>query len=106
MEAAVAGLDAFRARMLEVAGEVGDDETAHALSRAYCHDATLLRYLVARVGDVDAAEKQLQATLEWRIEKGLVSPSGTLPICDACKADDTQHCFRHIGEGSDARAPP
>lgn len=60
----------------------------------FCSDATLLRYLEARDGDLDEATDMLRSSLHWRAHN--VDSLG--PVCHACKADPTSHCFFSIGK--------
>ena len=56
-------------------------------------DETLMRYIVARRGKIDAAKKMLQSTLAWR--KKTFTFAG--PVCELCCKEWTTHCFLPIG---------
>lgn len=53
---------------------------------------TLCRYLEARDWDVEAAEKLLKSTIEWRREN---KPQGV--VCTYCEAKPGFHAMRHVG---------
>jgi len=63
-------------------------------ARHYCSDATLLRYLEAREGDVTAAAAMLLESLEWRARA--VAPLHHRG-CSVCASKPHAHSFYPIG---------
>lgn len=64
--------------------------------RHFLSDATFLRYLEARDGDVQKAKDMLDHTLKWRAER----LDGRPCICPACAKDASAHCFIPLGQDS------
>lgn len=64
--------------------------------RHFLSDATFLRYLEARDGDVGKASEMLDQTLKWRADR----LDGRPNVCPACARDPSAHCFIPLGEDS------
>lgn len=56
-----------------------------------------MRFLIAREGDIDAAEEMLMACLKWRESSPLYDAVGSIATCSSCVTDPHSHCFRHVG---------
>lgn len=63
---------------------------------AFLTDATLVRYLEARDGDVAKATAMLTASLTWRRQHNL--DVRERKFCSACARDPNAHCFLPLGK--------
>uniref|UniRef100_A0A7S0VUD6 CRAL-TRIO domain-containing protein n=1 Tax=Hemiselmis tepida TaxID=464990 RepID=A0A7S0VUD6_9CRYP len=66
------------------------------VNRGFCGDRrNLMRFAVARRGNLEGARKQLEKCLRWREEN---LPADPLRLgCEACEADRHTHCFFSLG---------
>ncbi len=67
-------------------------ETFIGENEPFLNDGCLLRYLRAREGKVDDAEKALRGTLAWRKEN-IKEPV----VCERCLSDPDSHSMRIVG---------
>eukprot|EP00283_Hemiselmis_rufescens_P021068 CAMPEP_0173444638 /NCGR_PEP_ID=MMETSP1357-20121228/32621_1 /TAXON_ID=77926 /ORGANISM="Hemiselmis rufescens, Strain PCC563" /LENGTH=275 /DNA_ID=CAMNT_0014410699 /DNA_START=11 /DNA_END=834 /DNA_ORIENTATION=- len=68
----------------------------HEVNREFCRDRrNLMRFAVARRGNLEGARKQLDKCLRWREENLTADPLHLK--CDDCERDRHSHCFFSLG---------
>lgn len=101
-------LPSFRA---QIEAQVLADKEPGSEAHLFCSDSTLLRYLCANDGDVEAATNGIRCTLQWRAENLHSIKLASIPgcnepvvMCPCCMTSPTSHCFMPLGVDSVGRA--